>query len=249
MHNVGMKKNQKGFSVIEGLLILVIVGLLGFVGWYVYNTKNNTDNTLNNAASTKVATSTSTKKTNTTSKTSQTADPYAGWKSYTLHNEKLSFKYPSSWTLTDKSNSKSNFSNNGSVYGDSVTLAASNSFDIRINAGAYPTIDTSGLGKITTETSTFTGKSALLTFYNNLGPDSSSNLVYMVVLTANSSSGFVSKNVVIPSDSQSATGSIDLQIVFGLTADGAPLNTESLPSVMADHNYKDAKLVFQSFSY
>ncbi|MBI2589068.1 hypothetical protein HYW35_02610 [Candidatus Saccharibacteria bacterium] len=35
-----MKKNQKGFSAVEGLLILIIVGLLGFVGWYVWNSNN-----------------------------------------------------------------------------------------------------------------------------------------------------------------------------------------------------------------
>lgn len=31
-----MKTNQKGFSAIEGILVLVIVGLIGFVGWYVW---------------------------------------------------------------------------------------------------------------------------------------------------------------------------------------------------------------------
>lgn len=32
-----MKNNQKGFSVVEALLILVAIGLIGFVGWYVWN--------------------------------------------------------------------------------------------------------------------------------------------------------------------------------------------------------------------
>lgn len=32
-----MKLNQKGFSPIEGLLILIIVGIIGFVGYFVYN--------------------------------------------------------------------------------------------------------------------------------------------------------------------------------------------------------------------
>ncbi len=41
-----MKFNQKGFSAIEGLLILIIVGALAGVGWYVFNAKNKTDNTL-----------------------------------------------------------------------------------------------------------------------------------------------------------------------------------------------------------
>ena len=41
-------KNVKGFSVVEGLLILVIVGLLGFTGWYVWKTHDKTTDTLNN---------------------------------------------------------------------------------------------------------------------------------------------------------------------------------------------------------
>ncbi len=45
-------KNQRGFSAVEGLLILVIVGLIGFTGWYVWQAKSNTEKTLNQASST-----------------------------------------------------------------------------------------------------------------------------------------------------------------------------------------------------
>jgi prepilin-type N-terminal cleavage/methylation domain-containing protein len=39
-----MKANQKGFSVVEILVVVVIVGLLGLVGWLVYDRqKNETD--------------------------------------------------------------------------------------------------------------------------------------------------------------------------------------------------------------
>lgn len=40
-----MKANQKGFSVVEILIVIVVVGLLGAVGWLVYDRqKNKTDN-------------------------------------------------------------------------------------------------------------------------------------------------------------------------------------------------------------
>lgn len=42
---------QHGFSVVETLLILVIIGLLGVSGYYVFNAKKNADKSLNNAAS------------------------------------------------------------------------------------------------------------------------------------------------------------------------------------------------------
>ena len=34
-----MKKNEKGFGAIEGIVVLIIVGLLGFVGWYVWHSR------------------------------------------------------------------------------------------------------------------------------------------------------------------------------------------------------------------
>ncbi len=38
--------DQKGFSGLEGLLILVIVGIIGGVGWFVYNSQKKTASTL-----------------------------------------------------------------------------------------------------------------------------------------------------------------------------------------------------------
>lgn len=43
-----MKANQKGFSVVEILIVIVIVGLLGTVGWLVYSTQP--DNSQSQAA-------------------------------------------------------------------------------------------------------------------------------------------------------------------------------------------------------
>lgn len=36
-----MKKNQKGFSAIESLLLLVILGVLCFAGWFFYQSNQN----------------------------------------------------------------------------------------------------------------------------------------------------------------------------------------------------------------
>jgi type II secretory pathway pseudopilin PulG len=44
-----MKKNQKGFSHVEILLLVVIVGIIGFVGWYVLRSVNQADKNLNSA--------------------------------------------------------------------------------------------------------------------------------------------------------------------------------------------------------
>lgn len=47
-----MKKSQYGFSVIEGLLIIIALTLVVFVGYYVWHTQKQTDKTLNTAAQT-----------------------------------------------------------------------------------------------------------------------------------------------------------------------------------------------------
>jgi len=44
--------NNSGFSAVEALLILVVVGILGFTGWFVYHSKQAADKTLTNTNST-----------------------------------------------------------------------------------------------------------------------------------------------------------------------------------------------------
>lgn len=44
---MNIRKNEKGFSVVEILIVIVVVGLIGGAGWYVWQKQNNkqTDNT------------------------------------------------------------------------------------------------------------------------------------------------------------------------------------------------------------
>lgn len=58
-----MKTNQKGFSTLEVILILVIVGLVGFVGWYVYDSSQKTNDTYTAASKSSSSDSATIKKT------------------------------------------------------------------------------------------------------------------------------------------------------------------------------------------
>ena len=98
-----MKKNEKGFSVVEILIIVVIVGLLGAVGWLVYDRqKSKTDNS-------STTPQTSQQKTTTTAKTA-TPDPYSGWATCSDQIIGASVKYPSDWqnNVSNPTNSDGN---------------------------------------------------------------------------------------------------------------------------------------------
>jgi hypothetical protein len=84
-----MKNNQKGFSAVEGTLILVIIGLVGFVGWFVYDANKKVDDSLNTANQSNSQT-TATKK-SSTALTETYTDP-AG---FTLN-------YPADWQFAAK---------------------------------------------------------------------------------------------------------------------------------------------------
>jgi Tfp pilus assembly protein PilV len=46
------KADQKGFSIIEAILILVVIGVLGFTGWFVYHARQTANKDLSSKNST-----------------------------------------------------------------------------------------------------------------------------------------------------------------------------------------------------
>jgi type II secretory pathway pseudopilin PulG len=87
-------KNSKGFTIIEGLLIMVILGILGGTGWYVWSSHNKTTDTLNNADS---ANSSVADYSKSKSNSKSTTDPTTGWTAYSNKDGDYSLKYPKTW--------------------------------------------------------------------------------------------------------------------------------------------------------
>lgn len=89
-------KNQKGFSAVEAILVLIIVILICVVGWLIYEKQHKTTTTKATAAqSNNVASAT-----RPASKPSkQTTNLYAGWETYCSSYGGLCLKYPPSWTV------------------------------------------------------------------------------------------------------------------------------------------------------
>ena len=89
-------RNNKGFALVELLIILVVLVALGGIGAYAYHRSHDTKKVSSTATSSKTSAQTDKKKGTTT-----TPDPYAGWKQYCSAQEKSCFEYPADWTTKD----------------------------------------------------------------------------------------------------------------------------------------------------
>lgn len=86
-----MKVNQKGFSVVEVLLALLVVGLIGSAGWYVWHNKSNTrKQTATTANGTQSSQLEAYKRTTTIPK---------DWIVYSNDKYKFDISYPSNWRI------------------------------------------------------------------------------------------------------------------------------------------------------
>lgn len=81
-----LRNNQKGFSAVEVVLVLVIVALMGAVGFLVYKNHNKTTTASGATSTTKPAAT-----------TPAPTDPTSGWKSYANTYGHFTIKYPSTW--------------------------------------------------------------------------------------------------------------------------------------------------------
>lgn len=84
-----MKMNQKGFSLIEGLLIVIALSLVGFVGFYVYNA--NKDEKKNEHAAV----------THADEKGEKAEDETANWQELASSKGAFKLKVPDGWKLNN----------------------------------------------------------------------------------------------------------------------------------------------------
>lgn len=87
--------NQNGFSVAEGLLVLVIIGLVAGVGFYVYKANQDTSKSLGNIESSE---SSAQKTKAETTPSEQSADETANWTLFSS-SKGWSIRVPDGWSL------------------------------------------------------------------------------------------------------------------------------------------------------
>lgn len=80
-------KNDRGFGVVEALLVLVIVGILAFTGWFVWNAKQNADKSLD------TATASAQKQAEVKEAIAIPAD----WQWFISNDKTVKFAYPKTW--------------------------------------------------------------------------------------------------------------------------------------------------------
>lgn len=113
-----MKRNQSGFSVIEVVMAIVIVGLLGVVGWmYWTNIGNGTTNTH----------TATTQETETKTKTPAPTPTPLPLKTYKLKTQPLAFDYPATW-----STQATLYTGKGSVNSESVEVSSPDGFTLQL---------------------------------------------------------------------------------------------------------------------
>lgn len=94
-----LSRNNQGFSALETILLLVVVGVIGFLGWFVWQMNHN-----------KKSTDTTKPKALQTNKPAA-ADPYAGWKQYCSTEAGYCLKYPSNWTVSEEDSNMPGYKN------------------------------------------------------------------------------------------------------------------------------------------
>ncbi len=102
-----MRKNHltnQGFTVVEAIIIIVMLAVIGGAGYYIYH-RNHKANASSSQTDSTVTTNKSQGSTTTeTTPPASEPNPYAGWKTYTLPEDKtVSFKYPADWTVAGNS--------------------------------------------------------------------------------------------------------------------------------------------------
>ncbi len=83
-------KNSLGFSVVEALLLLIVVGILGFTGWFVYHAKQSSDK---NYATSANSDSSSTTKQATTLHGTKTVSLDATYEKYMNYDTGINLTY------------------------------------------------------------------------------------------------------------------------------------------------------------
>ncbi|HVS79348.1 MAG TPA: hypothetical protein VHD84_03640 [Candidatus Saccharimonadales bacterium] len=230
-----MNKSQKGFGLIYSLVIVIVIAAIVVAGVLVYRHDHNKTN--NSTAS-----DNSSQQTAATNSSSQATDPYAGWKTADLKYEKASFKYPTTWSLSNTS-TVNGTTGNVSPGSDSAKLTSPTGLELTINTGVTGIGD--GLRDVLdSHTMTTLGNDYFLDFYTNSFSDATTAQGACVGTTSSHSNYPYSKNIVVTNNPVKPYDVICMQYPKGQGNIEKPVS-----AFKADSSYAEAKLIIESLAY
>lgn len=95
-----MNKTQKGFAIVETLLILIVIAVIGGVGWYALHTKNQTDKILSQADKISQSTPITTKKSPSSTQSQTTRS--TGSNTVLSADNKVQLTLPAGWKVSSR---------------------------------------------------------------------------------------------------------------------------------------------------
>jgi len=237
--------NQKGFTMVEGLIVVLVLLLLGGGGWYVYrqNHKSSSGTTATNASKTTAAT-------NKGSATPAPASPYSGWKTGTLQYEQVSYQYPADWTVTDLSKASNTGSGCVTPGFDDVTLTSPSDHQVMLHTG-LDCIGDGGAKAFDAQPIKALGQDLYLVVENNsgLGPEPTAPAFACVAQTASADKGiFAGESKHITSDSGSAPVNRFCYLPY-IENKVSTTPTTTTAALEGSADFQTAKLIFESMQY
>lgn len=216
------------------LMILAVVVLLALVGYGVYAWQNNRVAQLESQVS-------ELKK--ETAAEAKPIDQYAGWKSTTMKYEKLSFKYPASYSIDVVSTPAEPHEG---LPSDRVSLVGLNKFNIAMQTGMW------GVGGgcekckvVYSEPITVFGKTYHLNYVSDTGSEASVGRI-ILANDADNSMDFLKAKTILNGDGSPSL----MSFTVSYQPNGTDTTvTKSLTFLKNDEQVKQAKLVLQSLNY
>lgn len=221
-------KRTSGFGATGIIVVIVAIALVGLVVWRFYD-----------ASTTKTASQTA-----STSGSQTKADPYTGWQSATLKYEKASFKYPSTWKLTNVS-TPDGTTGNITPGSDQAKLVSPTGLTVTMDTGVSGIGDGPYGGTVLSVTPITTlGGHYYLGFGTGFSSSSTMTNGGTVGTTAASSASF------LPSKNTSVAGGqpFDVISMVYFDASGSAV-AKPVSDFQGDSSYNDALLIIKSLTY
>lgn len=177
--------------------------------------------------------------------TTPATDPYTGWKSATLKYEKATFKYPSTWTVTNVS-TPNGTTGNITPGSDQITLTSTTGLTLKFSTGVSGIGGGPYFGTVlsTTPIATLGGNYYLGFGTNGADSHSTSASAGHIGTASTSQANFISSKNVTSTGGQA----YDVISLAYFDASGSAID-KPVSAFQSDTSYSDALLIIKPLSY